>query len=79
MPVMSAGTEKTPLPEETVENVSPVFSFFTTMSAPGMTAPSESTTTPVMDAVDAPCANALVPVTNVTIKCVDYSDTPLSA
>src|SRR5262245_48337048 len=53
-----AGIENTPLSDETVLNVSDVATFLTTTSAPGITPPSASTTTPEMDAVD--CARTVV-------------------
>ncbi len=52
--MISAGTENTPRSDETAVNVSPVALFLMRTSAPGMTPPSVSTTTPVMDAVDPP-------------------------
>src|SRR5262245_42816735 len=75
---MRDGTENTPRSPDTVVNVSPVPLFLTTMVAPGTTLPSESTTTPVIAAVDAPCASARegesrtrrAAATNFTHRCL---------
>src|SRR5262245_47630937 len=55
---MIDGTANTPWPDVTTVKVSAVPLFLTTTSAPGTTPPAESTTTPEMDAVDEPWANA---------------------
>ena len=56
---MSDGTEKTPCPEVTAVNVSAVPLFLMATSAPGTTPPPASTTTPEIDAVDDPWAEAV--------------------
>src|SRR5215510_661108 len=57
---MSDGTENTPCPDVTAENVSFVPLLVMVTSAPGTTPPPVSTTTPAMEAVEAPWAKTSV-------------------